>query len=190
MCVHVHTAGMYNVANANQRNGSCRSCVLWNDQRPMKSAKVRENRCNEMKWNEMNNSENEQKANAANSTREKGREWKAHHLYFRLCFSPILLWQRQFFDYFPLNLTAIFTSHFDSFLLHIASYRLLTIHLHVTLVHSVGNNHEALATWFFSSSRHNNFILTFGSAGKLKKWKLKLIAARRQSEIKKIRFKR
>lgn len=91
-----------------------------------------------MKWNELKRERVLQKAS------DRDGEKRAH----RFCFSPILLRQRQFFDYFPLNLTTIFTSHFDSFLLHIVSFSIgyWPILLHVTLAHSVGNNHEAFAS--------------------------------------------
>lgn len=52
--------------------------------------------------------------------------------------------QRQFFEYFPLNLTSIFTSHFGLFppFLILSCSILLTPFSYTTSVQSVGNNHE------------------------------------------------
>lgn len=60
---------------------------------------------------------------------ERERKKKTSFLFF-----SILLWRRQFLDYFPLNLTAIFTSHFDSFAI---SSRVILL----TWTHCAGNNH-------------------------------------------------
>lgn len=77
--------------------------------------------------------------------------------------------QRQFFEYLPLNLTSIFTSHFDLFLpfLILASSLLLTPFSCTTSVQSVGN----IIMKFDKSFILNCFLANFTTVRNEIQWK-------------------